>query len=145
MMTTRDVTREIAIAAPVDAVWKALTDAAELMRWFPPMATVEPGPGGRLRRAWQTGEAIEERIDRWVPGEHLRTVGLTGAWKGIITDYRLTTQGGVTTIRVVSSVYGLPDERVRRIEREWQASLDTALARCAIDDVIPGSGARGDM
>ena len=64
MTTTRDVTREISIAAPVDAVWKALTDAEELVRWFPPVATVQPGPGGRLRREWQTGEAIEERIGR---------------------------------------------------------------------------------
>ena len=116
MTTTRDVSREIAFAAPVDALWKALTDAEELMRWFPPVATVQPGPGGRLRREWQTGEAIEERIDRWLPGEHLRTVGLTGAWKGITTDYHLTTQGGVTTLRVVSSGFGA--------DADWDALYD---------------------
>ena len=32
MTTTRGVTREIAIAAPVDAVWNALTDAEELIK-----------------------------------------------------------------------------------------------------------------
>ena len=100
---TRDVTREIVIAAPVDAVWKALTDAEELTRWFPPVARVEPGIGGSVVRVWQSGETIEDRIEQWEPNSHLRTVGLTSAWKGITTDYHLTTAGGSTVLRVVSS------------------------------------------
>ena len=113
---TRAVVREIAIAAPVDAVWRALTDAEELTRWFPPRARVEPGPGGKLWRAWQSGEEVEERIERWEPNTHLRSVGLTGVWKGIATDYHLTTAQGETVLRVVSSGFGA--------EAEWDALFD---------------------
>ena len=59
---TRAVSREIAISASVDAVWKALTDANELTRWFPPEARVAPGAGGSIWRAWQSGEEVEERM-----------------------------------------------------------------------------------
>jgi len=104
---TRAVAREITIAAPVAAVWKALTDADELTRWFPPRARVEPGESGHLWRGWQSGEEIEERILRWEPNVHLQTVGLVGAWKDIVTDYHLTTTGGRTVLRVVSSGFGL--------------------------------------
>lgn len=102
----RALEREITIVAHVDAVWNALTDAEELTRWFPQFAQVQPGVGGRLWRAWQSGEEIEERIERWEPNVHLRSVGLTGAWQGIVTDYHLTGQGGTTVLRVVSSGFG---------------------------------------
>ena len=113
---TRAVSREIRIAAPIDAVWKALTDADELTRWFPPVARVIPGAGGRVWRAWQSGEEIEERIERWLPNEHLRTVGLSGVWRDITTDYQLTTQGGSTVLRVVSSGFGT--------DADWDALYD---------------------
>ena len=116
MTKTRAITREIRIAAPVDAVWKALTDAEELTRWFPPLARVEPGAGGRLWRGWQSGEEIEERIERWMPDEHLRTVGLTGAWRDITTDYHLTTVEGATVLRVVSFGFGT--------DADWDALYD---------------------
>lgn len=112
----RALTREITIAAPADAVWKALTDAEELTRWFPPFARVQPGVGGRLWRAWQSGDETEERIERWEPNVHLRSVGLTGAWKGIVTDYHLTGQGGTTMLRVVSSGFG--------DDADWDALYD---------------------
>jgi uncharacterized protein YndB with AHSA1/START domain len=106
---TRAVAREITIAASVDAVWQALTDAEELTRWFPPIARVEPGAGGRSWRAWQSGEEIEERIEQWEPGVHLRTVGVHGSWMGIVTDYYLTSRSGETVLRVVSSGFGDDD------------------------------------
>jgi uncharacterized protein YndB with AHSA1/START domain len=112
----RALTREIEIAAPVDAVWKALTDAEELTRWFPQFARVQPGAGGRLWRAWQWGEEIEERIERWEPNVHLRSVGLTGAWKAIVTDYHLTGRDGTTVLRVVSSGFG--------DDADWDALYD---------------------
>ncbi len=48
----RAVEREIEIDAPVGAVWKALTDAEELTRWFPLNAGVTPGVGGSVWMSW---------------------------------------------------------------------------------------------
>lgn len=46
------------INAPVEAVWKALTNAEELKRWFPLDASVKPGVGGMIRLEW--GEHVWE-------------------------------------------------------------------------------------
>lgn len=35
----RSIETEILIDSPVEAVWKALAEAEELMRWFPPQAS----------------------------------------------------------------------------------------------------------
>lgn len=41
-------TGHIEIDATPERVWKALTDAADLVRWFPLEAKVEPGEGGGI-------------------------------------------------------------------------------------------------
>ena len=103
----RSVAREIEIAAPVDAVWKALTDAEELTRWFPPRADVVPGVGGSIRMSWQNmGELDDARIEVWDAERHLRTVGQSGSWVGIATDYHLDASTGGTILRVVSAGFG---------------------------------------
>jgi uncharacterized protein YndB with AHSA1/START domain len=102
----RLVDREIVLAAPVDAVWKALTDANELMRWFALEARVTPGPGGSIWMRWDEKELDDVRIEVWEPNAHLRTVDVGGSWRGIATDYYLSAQGGSTVLRVVSSGFG---------------------------------------
>ena len=36
----------VAIDAPIEEVWKAITEAEAIARWFAPKMTVEPGAGG---------------------------------------------------------------------------------------------------
>ena len=43
---SRAVEKVIELNAPIEAVWKALTDGQELARWFPLEARVTPGKGG---------------------------------------------------------------------------------------------------
>ena len=49
---TRTQQHEIVIDAPLEAVWKAITDAEELTRWFVEEASVEPGVGGTIASSW---------------------------------------------------------------------------------------------
>ncbi len=51
---------------PASAVWHALTDAEELMRWFPPLARVEPGVGGSMfmSRNWPWPEMRSVRTQK---------------------------------------------------------------------------------
>ena len=42
----RSFSMSIDIDATPEEVWRALTDAGELMRWFPLQARVTPGKGG---------------------------------------------------------------------------------------------------
>jgi len=68
----RRIERTLSIGAPVDAVWKALTDATELMRWFPLRATVSPGAGGLIHMEWDETYNADSTIEAWEPGRHLR-------------------------------------------------------------------------
>lgn len=125
---TRSVERQVEIAAPVEAVWKALTDAEELTRWFPLNARVTPGQGGSIWKHWESeaegGE--DERIEIWEPRQHLRTAGSEGEWAGIATDYYLRGKGGETVLRVVSSGFGEGDTWDEILEawgRGWDFEL----------------------
>ena len=125
-MTPRSVTRSIDIAAPVDAVWRALTDAAELVRWFPLEASVTPGLGGSISLGWSDGSMSEDRIEIWEPGKRLRHAGVRGVWSGIVTDYHLETLQGKTVLRVVTSGFeGIDDweNLVDGFGRGWDFEL----------------------
>lgn len=70
----RTIELGVEIPAPADQVWKALTDATELTRWFPPDARVTPGPGGAIFISWGGAWSSELRIDAWEEGRRLRLV-----------------------------------------------------------------------
>jgi uncharacterized protein YndB with AHSA1/START domain len=49
-----EIRKELTIAAPRERVWRALTEADELVRWFPDRsADVDLRPGGAFRLEWQ--------------------------------------------------------------------------------------------
>jgi len=109
--TTRAVEATIEIDAPPEAVWRALTDARELERWFPLEARVEPGEGGTVFMSWKNEYQAESRITVWEPGLHLQiTWGFTDEEKEItqFTDFHLEGAKGGTVLRVVTS--GFPDD-----------------------------------
>ena len=67
---------EMALDLPAspDDVWRALTAAEELVRWFPVDARVTPGPGGSMVWSWGENWDWATRIDAWEPGRLLRLV-----------------------------------------------------------------------
>jgi uncharacterized protein YndB with AHSA1/START domain len=120
---TRRQEHEIEIKAPIEAVWKALTDAEEIIRWFADDAKVVPGPGGTMWFAWGQGESKMDgtaRIEVWEPGKQLKLV-LTGANPSagaaygeleppMIEEYTLESRGDVTVLRLVhSNIPNSPD------------------------------------
>lgn len=108
---TRAAEGEIEIDAPIEVVWKALTDARELERWFPLDARVEPGEGGAIWMSWRNEYEGEQEIRAWDPPHHLKTSWPmhTGDQPPQATDYRLEARGGGRTIvRVVTS--GFPTD-----------------------------------
>lgn len=106
----REATKEIRIAAPPAAVWKALTDADELVKWFPVEARVTPGKGGSIWMSWGPGFDGESTIELWEPGRRLRKMskpkpGREGATL-FATDFTLEGRGGETILRIVQSGFG---------------------------------------
>lgn len=117
---------QIEIAASPAEVWRALTEATELMRWFPPYAEVEPGIGGRIHMSWGDALSGDHRILGWDPERHLRTDWGGGPRATLAVDYFLEGRGGSTLLRLVHSGFGSEaswDDEFDSISRGWPYEL----------------------
>lgn len=109
---SRSHENEIEIAAPPADVWRALTEAEELTRWFAVAAEVEPGEGGCWKVSWdESPVAAMGRFKVWQPGERLQIVHehSKGDEKLILVDdfEIIAIDGGARTLlRIVSSGWG---------------------------------------
>jgi uncharacterized protein YndB with AHSA1/START domain len=131
----------IDIAADPATVWKALTDAGELVRWFPFQAKVEPGTGGTMFWGWGEFFDWRHRIDGWEPGRLLRLVddravpfdvhgkpmpeGQTRPAR-VAIEVTLEARGGSTRLRLVHSGFERGrdwDDEFEGIGTGWQAEL----------------------
>ena len=122
----RTVDRTLEIDAPLGAVWRALTDADELTRWFPLEARVEPGVGGSIWMRWADVYQGGSRIEAWEPERHLRIAFPHDAPGPLLTDYYLEGRGGRTVLRVVTSGFGTGatwDDMYDGVQRGWQFEL----------------------
>jgi len=126
----------IEIDAPPEAVWKALTDAQELMRWFPLKAEVKPGPAGSIWMSWGPPWEGGSRIEIWEPERHLRNRGFIEAEADqaeltatsvVAVDYYIESRGGKTVLRLVHSGFEAgsdwDDELFDGTRRGWQYEL----------------------
>ncbi|PYP84113.1 MAG: hypothetical protein DMF61_21185 [Blastocatellia bacterium AA13] len=112
---TRSHSHEIEIDAPIEHVWKAITDAEELVRWFSEEAKVTPGVGGTFWISWGEGQEGLNRIEIWEPEQRLRLEkmppqsdeGPDSAKAALIApmaqEYTLTSRGGKTVLRLIHS------------------------------------------
>ena len=138
---TRAFRMSLDLDASPDEVWRALTEAEELVRWFPTSARVTPGQGGTMVWSWGHGEDLETRIDAWEPGRLLRLVQEAARpydAEGkqlppdqveparIAMEFTLETHQGKTRLRLVHSGFGHGaawDAEVDGISEGWQAEL----------------------
>jgi uncharacterized protein YndB with AHSA1/START domain len=121
----------IDIDATPEEAWRALTDAGELVRWFPLQARVTPGAGGSMFWAWGENWAGEARIEIWDPNRRLvltenrqafDAVGkpLPGERQAMAMEFTLDTHAGGTRLRLVHSGFGSGDN--------WDDELDSTSA-----------------
>jgi uncharacterized protein YndB with AHSA1/START domain len=143
--TATEQTRAFRMSLDIDAspeeVWRALTEAEELMRWFSTEARVTPGKGGTMLWSWGHGEDWETRIDAWEPGRLLRLLqedarpfdaqgrqlppGEVEPAR-IAMEFTVETHQGKTRLRLVHSGFGHGaawDNEIEGITEGWQAEL----------------------
>ena len=106
----------IAIDVPIEEVWAALTEAGQLVRWFAPKMTVEPGAGGRMISHWGSAMDWPTTIEIWEPGSHLRLSETRDRMISpverkmspctLLQDFYLETENGKTVLRLVHSGFG---------------------------------------
>ncbi|MGI9628791.1 MAG: SRPBCC family protein [Longimicrobiales bacterium] len=113
--TTRAVDLVIEIKSSPEAVWKAITEPDELIRWFSPEASGEAKEGGHVTVSWGGGSAWKSNIVVWKPGVHLglqdelnQPVEEQGAV--VALDYFIETKDGSTVVRLVNSGFSADDE-----------------------------------
>jgi len=63
---TEDVSQAVEVEAPPDRIWQLLTDPAELPRWWPDAAQLEPRVGGRVVLNFGPGDVSGE-VTTWEP------------------------------------------------------------------------------
>jgi|GEM_PF-1798915 len=112
--TPRVFDASIDIDAPIDEVWKAISEGDQIARWFALDAKVDPGVGGKVWVSWGEGFAGEQPIEIWEPGKQLRSFyevpkGPEGTPVKMVTDYHLETVDGKTRVRIVQSGFGNSD------------------------------------
>jgi uncharacterized protein YndB with AHSA1/START domain len=134
---TREFTMSIDIDATPEDVWRALTEAKELVRWFPLQARVTPGRGGTMFWGWDKAWAWESQIDAWEPGKRLRLVEnrpafdvkgdpLPGPSQQLAMEFTLETHAGRTRLRIVHSGFAQGanwDDELDSVSAGWQFEL----------------------
>lgn len=124
---TRSIEKELYIEAPLEVVWRALTDATELTRWFPVEAAVEPGEGGTIRLSWGEGAEGTARIHLWDPE---RSVGWREQYGSVVlaVEYHIEAKGGGTVLRLVHSGFAATedwDEQFHMVDGGWSYFLES--------------------
>jgi uncharacterized protein YndB with AHSA1/START domain len=138
---TRAFEMTVEIAVPPEAVWQALVDAEDLVRWFPLDATVKPGRGGQWLISWGGQWPWTPEIEIWEPKHHLRLVDRAGrpydaegkavvesaAPMEIAIDWHIEGAGGTTKVRLVHSGFGRGgawDDEFEGVSVGWQLELN---------------------
>jgi uncharacterized protein YndB with AHSA1/START domain len=127
MAKERTIEKQIAIKTDAGAVWKALTDAEELKRWFPLDARVTPGQGGQIMVTWGEGGDWVAEIAVWEPNRHLQTLdpAREGTAVRMAVDYYIESSRGETVLRLVHSGFGTDtrEDELDSLEGGWAAFL----------------------
>ena len=130
-MSDRTIELETTVQAPPETVFRALTDAGELARWFPSSAESDPRPGGAFTYRFEFDDASRNhtysgRYLELVPGGHVAY-----PWQGALgetrVDIRLEPAAEGTLVRLVHSGWGEGaawDESLALHRQGWRGFLD---------------------
>jgi uncharacterized protein YndB with AHSA1/START domain len=148
---SRSHSHEVAVGAPPDVVWRAITQAEQLVKWFPFTARSTPGRGGAIELEWGAPFRGLCRIETWEPPRHLRmtwleappgaagSAGVAGA-KPTFVDWHLEAKGGGTVVRLVHSGFGGDasfDDEFDGTRRGWEFELCALREWLAADREAP--------
>jgi uncharacterized protein YndB with AHSA1/START domain len=136
-MIPAQIEKEVLIDAPVDVVWRVITEPEQIVRWFSDEADIDLRPGGDGRLVFRSGESYQLQVEavepphrfafRWVQpqGSVARPENST------LVEFTLEPEGSGTRLRVVESGFDKVDwsdeRKARYIERHtdgWTRLLE---------------------
>ena len=124
----RTVEKELFIRASPERVFRALTEKADLERWFVSRAEVDARPGGSFSFTWQPHETVNGTFVEVDPPRRLVTLWDEGPSLGFTeVTFELTPRPGGTVLRLVHTGFGEGEDWDRLyadINSGWDAELE---------------------
>lgn len=121
MSDVSPVVQTIEIAAPPERVFELFTDPAELVRWWPDAARLEPRLGGRIELEFEGRGGVSGEITRYEPPYGLGFTWVRGVAPDVVTHVDVTlsdaVDGGCRVELVHSGWENVPGELLE----EWRA------------------------
>lgn len=114
-MSAADVQQAVEVEAPRERVWQLLTDPAELPRWWPDAAELEPRLGGRVVLTFGPGDVTGE-VTSWEPPTRLGFTWEASNHPGVRLHVTFTVDdlgGGRSGVGVVHSGFADAPAEVR--------------------------------
>jgi uncharacterized protein YndB with AHSA1/START domain len=140
LMPDLTIDREVLIEAPVEVVWRTLTEPDQITQWFADRVdlVIEPGARGYLQFGDQGGPVVVETVDppvrfsfRWNHPRGEEPV----AGNSMLVEFTLTAEDDERTrLRVVESGHaslGWPDAEQQRYADDHRDGWGTFLDRLA--------------
>jgi uncharacterized protein YndB with AHSA1/START domain len=109
------IEKEILIEAPLDVVWRVVTEPDQITKWFIDEAEIDPRPGGRGRFFSRGGQTFYFEIEAFEPPR--RFAYRWGQAEGValrpensmLVEFTLQPEAGSTRLRVVESGFDQVD------------------------------------
>ena len=127
------IEKRVWIKASPEVIYKALTDARDLVRWFCDRASCDPREGGELVACWKTGKTVQKGraiFTRIIPYSALELLwvddgqGVNCESAGHTLCYIIQSRAGTTELIVHDSDDPLSDEETFTIlDQGWNGVL----------------------
>jgi len=111
----RAIEKEVVIEAPLEVVWRLVTDPEQIRQWFADEAEVELRVGGNGRLRFKSGDSYQLQVEalepfrrfafRWVQPEG----SPARADNSMLVEFLLEPEGSGTRLRVVESGFDTID------------------------------------
>jgi len=148
-MIPSQIEKEILIEAPIDVVWRVVTEPAQITQWFASTAELEGRPGGEGRLAFQQGETYSLQVETFEPPHRFayRWLHESGAKarrdNSMLVEFTLHDEAGKTRLRVVESGFDEVDwtdeAKAKYAERHttgWELILGRLRDYAARADIV---------
>lgn len=119
---SRTFEHSVTVDAPRDDVFRALTDAGELKRWWITDGISEPRSGGRFRYEWKMADPANDHVQEGAYDEVVDGERIAYPWSGGASQVTLTLseRDGATQVSLVHA--GITDD-FERYQQGWQGFL----------------------
>ena len=114
-MVPAQIEKDILIDAPIDVVWRVITEPDQIVRWFSEEADIDLRPGGGGRLVFEGGDSYQLQIEavepptrfafRWVQPQG----SVVRGDNSMLVEFKLEPEDDRTRLRVIESGFDKVD------------------------------------